>query len=1029
MKKLLLAAAGTVAATALSGANMLTGDTSFETEPDTLTSGNLDYGALPFAWDDKEAFHGRRSMRVDWDQKNRFNIFLKAHDNWIDNHICLTTPDLENGKTYTFSFYAKAEHDKAPLGIWLNPGAGWEFWPKKSNYYHTFYLTREWKRYSFSFIPVLAGKAPLKSYNCMFAFKKAKPGKFWIDAVQFEPGAQATPYQPPAPMSCGVRMNVPAGQGDLRTTCWAVYYAGKDPVSGTVRVVSNDGKGGKLTVRTIDWQGKAVSEFTRDVKGGETIPLKFDPNRRGWFKTLALITRDGKEIVRHSANYMMIDSPVKTAPGIEPYFGILGSSFQLPLMQRVGSKRMQIAQPWRNAHTGGFEPVKGKFDFRFMDRQFELAEKYGMKVKLLFSGNQTPLWYFDPKLVAEAKKYPHAVDFLYTKESVEGWKKAVTMIIDRYGSRAHTLELGGEDNGRLGSNSYYRAKHPEWLVNNWVVRGEPFELFYDANAEIARMAKQKFPKLKISVVRPSEGREGDDWVFVRSVFERIGKSFDTFGIDTYLLNPFDVGPDIQSHSGSIDGREWTWNLLQNFIKNYGCGQDIFMSEASLACDARYPDESPWQRQRAELMAKDLLICRALGFYAYDMFIPLSTTVVGKYAWGMMQNHRVQMGLPAVCQTARLVENTVKARYIRLPGAARITLFEKHDGSGAAAIWADKGYFFQPAKAGALTVMDIMGNAVKPGRNGRYDLSVFPVLITDAKYKEMENAILKGEIGESSFCRLFWDVRRENQLTMRLENTSTKRDLRMVAEVVSEAGKHSRELSIAPGASRTITLPAKGKKAEITFRRTDTNAVDRHTVDLPNLIPIKRDPAQIAEIVERYHILPGDPWVTWTGPSDLSARFFASWDDKYLKIEVQATDDRHFANQLSAWNCDSVQIALDPKSNAGLQNLSPGVLGSDDVEFCLAAVPAGKKIRGVSAGRKDLWDECVATRDETGKRTLYKFLIPWEKLQIKPEPGVVFGMSFVLFDDDAGNGPEYLAPVGGGIAKKKDPRKYLKFILK
>ena len=174
MKKLLFAAAGAVAATTLSGANMLTGDTSFETEPDTLTSGNLDYGALPFAWDDKEAFHGRRSMRVDWDQKNRYNIFLKAHDNWIDNHICLTTPDLENGKTYTFSFYAKAEHDKAPLGIWLNPGAGWEFWPKKSNYYHTFYLTREWKRYSFSFIPVLAGKAPLKSYNCMFRFKQAK---------------------------------------------------------------------------------------------------------------------------------------------------------------------------------------------------------------------------------------------------------------------------------------------------------------------------------------------------------------------------------------------------------------------------------------------------------------------------------------------------------------------------------------------------------------------------------------------------------------------------------------------------------------------------------------------------------------------------------------------------------------------------------------------------------------------------------------------------------------------------------------
>ena len=1029
MKKLLFAAVGVAAASVLSGANMLTGDTSYETEPDTLTSGNLDYGVLPFAWDEKEAFHGKRSLRVDWDQKNRRDVFIPTHDSWVDNHICLTTPDLENGKTYTFSFYAKAEHDKAPLAIWLNPGAGWGFWPAKSNYYKTFYLTRDWQRYTFTFTAILADKAPLKSYNCLFGFKKAKPGKFWIDAVQFEPGEQATAYQPSAPMSCGVRMNVPAGQGELRTTCWSVYYAGKDPVSGIVRVASHDGKGGKLTVRTIDWQGKTLSEFSRDVKGGESFPLKFDPNLRGWFKTVAVITRDGREIVRHSANYMMIDPPVKTVPGIEPYFGILGGSFLLPLMQRVGGKRFQIAQPWKTAHTGGFEPAQGKFDFRFMDRQMELAEKYGMKVKMTFPGIKAPLWYFDPKLVAEARKYPHAIDFLFTKESVEGWKKAVTAVLDRYGNRLHTIELGSEDNGRLGSNSYYRAKHPEWLVDNWVVRGEPFELFYDANAEVARMAKQKYPKLKISVMRPSEGREGDDWIYVRSVFERIGKSFDTLGIDTYLLNPFDVGPDIQAHHGSIDGREWTWKLLQQYIKKYGCGQDIFMSEASLACDARYPDESQWQRQRMELMAKDLLICRALGIYAYDVYIPLSSTVVGKYAWGMMQNNRVQMGLPAICQAARLVENTVRARYVRLPGAARLTLFEKHDGSGAAAVWADKGYFFQPAKAGAVTVTDIMGNAVKPVKDGKYDLAVEPILITGAKYKEMEDAILKGEIGQSSFCRFNWDVRRENMLTMKLENTSAKRDLRMIAEVISDAGRHSRELSIGPASSRTITLPAKGKKAEIVFKRTDIKAEDRQTIDLPNLIPIGRKQGQFAEIVERYHILPGDPWVTWTGPSDLSARFFASWDEKYLKIEVQAVDDRHCADQLSAWRCDSVQIALDPKSNAGLQNLSPGVLGSDDVEFCLAAVPAGRKIRGVSAGRKDLWDECAATRDEAAKRTLYKFLIPWSKLGIEPKPGAVFGMSFVLFDDDAGNGPEYFGQVGGGIAKQKNPRKYLKFVLK
>ena len=123
--------------------NLLPGDTSYETEPDTLTSGNLDPGFLPFAWDDREAFHGKRSMRVDWDRKNRQGVFIPASDQWRDTYIGLSSRDLEDGKPYTFSFYAKSEQENAPLVLWLNPNAGWAYWPKKSNYFKTFRLTRK----------------------------------------------------------------------------------------------------------------------------------------------------------------------------------------------------------------------------------------------------------------------------------------------------------------------------------------------------------------------------------------------------------------------------------------------------------------------------------------------------------------------------------------------------------------------------------------------------------------------------------------------------------------------------------------------------------------------------------------------------------------------------------------------------------------------------------------------------------------------------------------------------------------------
>ncbi|MCX6985642.1 MAG: hypothetical protein NT118_12975 [Lentisphaerae bacterium] len=49
--------------------------------------------------------------------------------------------------------------------------------------------------------------------------------------------------------------------------------------------------------------------------------------------------------------------------------------------------------------------------------------------------------------------------------------------------------------------------------------------------------------------------------------------------------------------------------------------------------------------------------------------------------------------------------------------------------------------------------------------------------------------------------------------------------------------------------------------------------------------------------------------------------------------------------------------------------------------------------------------------------------------MKPHSGMIFGMSFVVFDDDTGTGQNYYAPVGGGIAGGKNPALYKKFVLK
>ena len=88
----------------LSAENLIPGDTSFETEATTLTSGRMDPGYLPVHWDDREAFHGKRSLRIDWDRKNRRLSFGPAPDSWLDKTFSLDSQELKNEKVYTFSF-------------------------------------------------------------------------------------------------------------------------------------------------------------------------------------------------------------------------------------------------------------------------------------------------------------------------------------------------------------------------------------------------------------------------------------------------------------------------------------------------------------------------------------------------------------------------------------------------------------------------------------------------------------------------------------------------------------------------------------------------------------------------------------------------------------------------------------------------------------------------------------------------------------------------------------------------------------
>jgi len=1012
--------------------NLIPGDTSFETEAATLTSGRMDPGYLPVHWDDREAFHGKRSLRIDWDRKNRRLSFAKASDNWMDSTFSLDSKELKNGKVYTFSFYAKADREQMPLVLIACPNSTWWIYNTPGCVKFTnFKVGKNWQRYSVSFTAKLHPKAPVKGYSFMLRVQQSPAGSFWFDAFQLTEGDQLKEYQVSAPMNCGIDLIPCPISPEVRKTIRNIYYPG-EKITGSVRVSSNDGNGGELAIRTMDHQGKIISEQRRQVRGGEVIPLKFDSGRRGWFKTTATISRNGREITSHSANFIVIDPPEKTVAGIEPFFGLIEQNFMLmDVMKRIGVKRIEIRQRWKTTFTSGIELEKGKYDFRGVDAKVKRAKAAGMKIKFLFAAFHSPSWYFDPEVWKEAGKYPRGREGLISPESMTAWKKLALTLLDRYGDDISVFELGAEDNGNLGTNAYYRSKHPEWLVNGWMASGPVFDLLYDTVAELAGEFKKQKPHIKVGIIRPSQGREGTDWTFIEKVFERIGKKFDVFPVDIYLQDPCSLGPDIKGFVGGIDGREYSWNLVQRIVRKYGKKQPVYISESGLQCDTRYPDDSVWERERAILLSKDFLTTRAYGFYAYDLFSSISGSVSDLYAFSMTNQHRLQMSIAAVAAAAGMVENTVHHQFKRLPGATRLCLFKKHDGSGTAAIWADRGYYFIPASRDGLAVFDMMGNPIAAGKDGKFPLGQEHILIRGRSYEKMASAIENGEIGQSDFCSASCDIQQENTLTIRIDNNSMKKDLRLEMVLTSEAGKQKKNFSVPAGGSRAVFLPFKGKHAAIALKNTDNNGMLQKEFTLETPIPLKRTPTVIAEIFEKKQLLPNEPWTPWNGPDDFSAVFSGSWNEEYLMLDVKVKDDKHFNKFNQTYFADSLQVAMDPQSNAGIQKRNPGLLGKDDLEIGIArSSKTGKKFLSLSKGPRNLIEDndYEVIRDENAKMTYYKIRIPWKKMGVSPQKGLIFGMSMIIFDDDTGAGQEYFAPVGGGIAGKKDPARFLKFVL-
>ena len=1030
------AAALLLAASPVFAENLFQGDTGAEAGIEFVSGGGLVKTRLPVFHDTSVFQEGKGSLRVEWNPAAP-SVLQNTHP---AKYFGIDMPELERDKEYTVSFYAKASADDFPVGVHLFTRQGWD---RNSSYYLKARLSREWKRHSFTFKPKVPRSFFSTAYSLnimMIRGKNVKPVTVWFDAFQLERGRKATPYQAPVPA---------AAELQLKSSAPMNIIGKDDKIEAAVNALALRDSG-KLTlnVTVADWEGKVRKEFSEEFRNSLTKTYRLPSGRYGWFDVHLQVKSGEKVLSDLTKNYLVVRPPVKIAKGMRPFCGGIADIVHMndpaafAANRAVGVARFQVRAISLPKHWDG-EPRKGELDFTLTDWQVEQARKNGMAVKMMIAPFDWKTWHFPKEEVDEMKRCGsrHTMfDFRHRKF----WNEVVSQVLDRYGDKIDTLEFGGEDNGRLGISPYFKKKYPQGVQKDrngtpWVVAGPAFDALCTLVTDACRMARKRYPNLRVGAIRPSQGRPGNPWFFVWKMFEKIGKEFNTFPVDTYSMVPYTIGPgyskETRYSSGGADSRPFTMEHAKRIIAKYGCGQDVYLSETGTELFSLFVDYSPDRREEAEYQVQDMLAARAAGFSAYDVFHSVDADPQDGKCWSMVLKNGPQMRAGAYSAVAQILENVTEGRWIKPDSVTRIALFRKADGSGRAAVYAQPGYTMYVPEG--IQVFDFMGNEYEPDAKRILPLSGAAWYFSAPKYETLAAKLADPQIDQTDYCKLAFRHISGKAGLIRVVNNSNQKSV-MLECIIDAGGKELRKnVPVMAGSWNSFRVPLDGASGKLTVKYRRQGIDQKYLAEefkLPEVTSVRAGNEPVSElgrVESKNQILPNEPWTPWSGVKDLGVVLYGSWTDTELKLKAAVTDDLHHPskNPDAPWTGDSIQIAIDPKNDGTFFKSNGRSIGPDDLEFALRLGKDGQVTKVISSSNKEIKMDIQAVRDEKAGTTVYEIRIPWSGLGVKPHDGMVFGLSAVVFDDDTGQGQEYRGMIGGGVAGGKNPALYRRFILK
>jgi hypothetical protein len=925
----------------------------------------------------------------------------------------------EKGNKYILSFYMKAEKPGAKCNVLL--------WSRNSEMKDTSYgiyttYTDTWERYSF-----LVPEQGITRKDWRLRVVPIDKCAFWIDAIQLEKN-QMTPFKYQECFTLDIQKpgNIFFTDEDKKID---VHFYNPN------KSISKD----NFSYKIYDYEDILISEeninFTINPDSKYSIPISLPEEiQNGFYKIYASLDKNTDGIYRNEAYFCIVPHPVFGSSPEANFFGTcdyldVTSPELLSALRRIGSSRYMV--PLRLGWNL-LEPQKGKFIWENMDRHVSFLKSYGF--------NLYGYIYSDPGRVPEwsdkRKRFPGStVDF----------KDFVYNLVSRYKNDINIWDTLAEMD--LALPKYFGEKSPELYA----------ELVKAGNEG----AKKADPNSVFYVCSVSNCDTDRGYPFTKKVLNFLSGSFDGMAPHPYT-HPRTIGPGLKSVGPS---RMTFLNKLKEGIK-LASGKHFAISE--FGYNHRGSPGSKDMKIHGEYMAKSFIYARSLKevefFLWFNSYHQWWTDYIEDY--GIWMDAFIPTPAAAVFATSAYFLNSVHERgVVNFGDLAECFLF-KTSRNVIAALWGsdeinDQDDVKIAIPCGNLKIFNIVGKDVtdiyKKDKTFDIPLSKSPLYIVsaDASLASLKNILEAAPLKISSPIKIYNFCPDSSTIMTCIKNFSQNPiNGGLEIKIQTKSGIESLKASvmIPPGKMEIVktnvkTLFKSGLEYDVhtdfksdAYNLTVGNkfAFERCDKIADKKIEIDGDVKDWESVTNSYslgfdNLVPPDAIAhrLWTGNDDLSARWKFAHDSKYLYLLLEVKDDKHFNNNTgkNLWNGDSVQIAIDPKGDA-LEFANLSGYDSDDIEFGVALT--GKGIEFYQ------WYPSVSSQDADKKlqyfvkrladSTVYEIGIPFGLLGADFKAGKIFGVNFVIFDDDDGEVAKYHMELTGGITEGKKPFLFKKFIL-